>query len=536
MQLNKLEIYNFLSIKEAVIDFDSCKNLVRIIGKNYDTKPMGSNGAGKSTVIEAIMFALFGKTIRKTNDKSLKNYHTKGKCRVVLTINGDTVIERVKRAPMLSVHVGDQNCTQDSIQSTQKYLEQILNINHNVFLASIVFGQSNNTDFLTATPEVKRAIIQNFLSVGDLFRNRSTIKSFKSRYLNDKRVNLALHNDASKKMAKLSGKLSNLRKLKKQSKSYFSREKLKFIEHKSLSEIQEFERLHHEKDVDYERAIGKRDVLRDRIAQTNNTLKVLSGTSCGHCGKLPESNWYKSKELEDKIKEWSDEERSMVKIIRKLGEEVDSMEIPVTSSDFETIEKFKEVDTEVKIISNQIKAEKRLIRKYGELSTGAQKKYDLMKFWEHAFSEAGLIRYVIRNILEYLNERCNSYLSTLSKGNFIIKFDDSLTETIYNDGVTCHYESLSGGEKRRVSLAVMLGLNDLLLLTGKNRSNIVFFDEVADSLDADGVKGLIELIHQISKHKKLFIITHNEYLSSLLEEYSQTLTVTKRNNLTKIAI
>jgi len=190
----------------------------------------------------------------------------------------------------------------------------------------------------------------------------------------------------------------------------------------------------------------------------------------------------------------------------------------------------------VKIISNQIKAEKRLIRKYGELSTEAQKKYDLMKFWEHAFSEAGLIRYVIRNILEYLNERCNSYLSTLSKGNFIIKFDDSLTETIYNDGVTCHYESLSGGEKRRVSLAVMLGLNDLLLLTGKNRSNIVFFDEVADSLDADGVKGLIELIHQISKHKKLFIITHNEYLSSLLEEYSQTLTVTKRNNLTKIAI
>ena len=87
------------------------------------------------------MFALFGKTIRKTNDKSLKNYHTKGKCRVVLTVNNDTVIERIKKAPMLSVTVGDENCTQESIQATQKYLEQILNINHNVFLASIVFGQ-----------------------------------------------------------------------------------------------------------------------------------------------------------------------------------------------------------------------------------------------------------------------------------------------------------------------------------------------------------------------------------------------------------
>ena len=215
---------------------------------------------------------------------------------------------------------------------------------------------------------------------------------------------------------------------------------------------------------------------------------------------------------------------------------MDSLWIPVTSSDFETIEKFKEIDTEIKITKNQIRSEKRLAKKYGELSTQAQKEYDLMRFWEHAFSEAGLIRYVIRNILDYLNERCNSYLSTLTKGGFVIKFDDSLTETIYNDGVECHYESLSGGEKKRVSLAVMLGLNDLLLLTGKDRSNIVFFDEVADSLDADGVKGLIELIHQITKHKKLFLITHNEYLSSLLEEYSQTLTVKKRNNLTKITI
>jgi DNA repair exonuclease SbcCD ATPase subunit len=536
MQLNKLEIYNFLSVKEAVVNFDECENLVRIVGKNYDTKPAGSNGAGKSTIIEAIMFALFGKTIRKTNDKSLKNYHTRGKCRVVLTINGNTVIERVKRAPMLTVHVGDENCTQDSIQSTQKYLEQILNINHNVFLASIVFGQSNNTDFLTATPEEKRAIIQNFLSVGDLFKNRSTIKSLKSKYLNEKKVNLALHNDATSKVTKLSGRVSTLQNLKKKSTSYFSSEKLKFIAHKSLSEIQDLERQHHEKDVECERALGKLDSLRERVSQAHSTLKALSGTSCEHCGKLSESNWYKSKELEEQAKAWSAEERTLSREVNKLKKEVDSFWLPVTSSDFETIEKFKEIDTEIKITKNQIRSEKRLAKKYGELSTQAQKEYDLMRFWEHAFSEAGLIRYVIRNILDYLNERCNSYLSTLTKGGFVIKFDDSLTETIYNDGVECHYESLSGGEKKRVSLAVMLGLNDLLLLTGKDRSNIVFFDEVADSLDADGVKGLIELIHQITKHKKLFLITHNEYLSSLLEEYSQTLTVKKRNNLTKITI
>ena len=534
MKLNKVEIYNFLSIKEAVVNFDDYGNLVRIIGKNFDTKPRSSNGAGKSTIIEAVMFALFGKTIRKTNDKSLKNYHTKGKCRVVLTVNGDTVIERIKKAPMLSVTVGDENCTQESIQATQKYLEQILNINHNVFLASIVFGQQNTTNFLTATPEEKRAIIQNFLSVGDLFKNRSTIKSLKSKHLQEKKVNLTLLSDGTDKVDKLQKKLKKLRALKKVSKSYLSSEKYKFIFGKSLTEIQEQERAYHEKDLEYERTMSFRDVLRDRIIQTHSMIKNLKDSNCEHCGKLSHANWDKVQGLEANIQEWSDEERGLVKKIKILGKEVDALQIPVTTEDFETIEKFKEVDAEIKILSSQQKEEKKLIRKYGTLSTKAQTQYDLMRFWEHAFSEAGLIKYVIRNILEYMNERCNSYLSTLTKGNFVIKFDDSLSEELYNNGVQCYFDSLSGGEKKRVSLAVMLGLNDLLLLTGKDRSNIIFFDEVADSLDADGVKGLIELIHQLTKHKKLFLITHNEYLTSLLEEYSETLTVSKRKNITKI--
>tara|TARA_R110002020_G_scaffold260883_3_gene475230 strand:+ start:3649 stop:5259 length:1611 start_codon:yes stop_codon:yes gene_type:complete len=534
MKLNKLEIYNFLSIKEAVVDFDSYGNLVRIIGKNFDTKPRSSNGAGKSSIIEAVMFALFGKTIRKTNDKSLKNYRTKGKCRVVLTVNGDTVIERVKKAPMLSLTVGDENCTQESIQATQKYLEQILNINHNVFLASIVFGQGNTTNFLSATPEEKRAIIQNFLSVGDLFKNRSVIKSLKSKYLHEKKLNLTLLSNGTDKIDKLQTKLKKLRALKKVSKSYLSSEKYKFIFGKTLSEIQEHERAHHEKDLEYERTMTHRDVLRERILQTHSMIKNLQDANCEHCGKLSNMNWGKVQDLEAKIQEWSTEERGLVKAVKALAKEVDSLQIPVTTEDFETIERFKEIDAEVKILSAQQKEEKKSVRKYGDLTTAAQKSYDLMKFWEHAFSEAGLIKYVIRNILEYMNERCNSYLSTLTKGNFVIKFDDSLAEELYNDGVLCHFDSLSGGEKKRVSLAVMLGLNDLLLLTGKDRSNIIFFDEVADSLDADGVKGLIELIHQLTKHKKLFLITHNEYLTSLLEEYSETLTVSKRKNITKI--
>jgi DNA repair exonuclease SbcCD ATPase subunit len=148
MKLNKVKIENFLSIGEAEIDFEDFSELVLVEGKNFDTNPTSSNGAGKSSIIEALCFALFGRTIRKTTEKSVINQYTKGKCRVTLTVNDNVVIERTKKPPRLVVKVDDENVTKDGIASTQKYLEKILNMNQSVFLASIVFGQGIKTNFL----------------------------------------------------------------------------------------------------------------------------------------------------------------------------------------------------------------------------------------------------------------------------------------------------------------------------------------------------------------------------------------------------
>ena len=80
----------------------------------------------------------------------------------------------------------------------------------------------------------------------------------------------------------------------------------------------------------------------------------------------------------------------------------------------------------------------------------------------------------------------------------------------------------------------MMGLNDLLILSGKDRSNLIFFDEMADSLDLEGVKGLYDLIMDISANKKIFIITHNDYLNSILEDESDEFVVEKKDGITKI--
>ena len=215
MKLNSIKIENFLSIKDAEIDFEDFSDLVRVVGINQDTNPPSSNGAGKSSIIEAIAFALFGKTIRKTTEKSLKNSHTKGICKVTLRVNDTTVIERIKKPPMLRLVIDGENQTQENIQVTQKYLENFLNINQSVFLASIVFGQGVATNFLTASAEEKRNIIQNFLNVSDIFKQRGRIKSIKSHYNNDKKVASTLLDDASRKLEVLKAKRTSLKKILK---------------------------------------------------------------------------------------------------------------------------------------------------------------------------------------------------------------------------------------------------------------------------------------------------------------------------------
>ena len=99
-----------------------------------------------------------------------------------------------------------------------------------------------------------------------------------------------------------------------------------------------------------------------------------------------------------------------------------------------------------------------------------------MRFWEKAFSESGIVKYIIWNVLDYFNYKVNFYLSHLSQGKFFIEFDESLKETITHNKQGIHYISLSGGEKRKISLSVMLGLQELLKISHNQKTNLMFFD------------------------------------------------------------
>ena len=93
---------------------------------------------------------------------------------------------------------------------------------------------------------------------------------------------------------------------------------------------------------------------------------------------------------------------------------------------------------------------------------------------------------------------------------------------------------MSGGEKRKINLSVMLALQSLLTHTSKEQSNIIFFDEIAENMDEDGCQGVHNLLKSLKEEDKtIFLITHNAHLKSLLDG-CQILTIEKRNGESRI--
>jgi DNA repair exonuclease SbcCD ATPase subunit len=525
MRINKVEINNFYSIKNATLSFDKFKGIVLVNGKNKDTG--GSNGSGKSALIESVVWGLFGKTIRKSTEEALINVYTKKACSVRLTVNGNVVIERGKKPTYLRFFVGEDELTQDNALQTQKLIEEYLKTNYKVFLASTVFGQQNNIEFISATPEDKRTIIKNFLNMESIFELRESVKYLKSQYSQTIKNQTAVISEHEKSIKSFDKKLTNLEGLRKGVEGKYSEEALSL----SLEEVIKLE--NENQNIDWEIAGCNKEIeaLDDRLRHLQFRIENPKESEyCQTCGQPLDEPFHPARVREEmeQCKGYIEEQEVD---IRKKQEEIKPL--PITSSEYHQVIEYNALKKESETFEELREETKQKIQDAHDIKQEYNTKYEIMRFWEKAFSESGLVRYIIKNILSYFNGKTNFYLSHLSKGKFFIEFDEELKETILHNGQHISYISLSGGEKRKIGLAVMLGLQQLLTLSHKSDNNLMFFDEVAENLDQDGLDGLYILLSELKKTKNLFVITHNNYLKSLMDNV-KTLTITKSKGTSSI--
>lgn len=502
MKIKQLQINNFLSIQKAQIDFTKFGGLTVIKGKNLDTG--GSNGSGKSTIVEAVYFALTGKTLRKSTEASLVNSQAKKGLEVSLSFEKDDGTEvsvyRSKKPTKMRILVNNKDVTAGHRDGSQARLDEIVGAPHKVLAASMFFGQSNDLNFLDASPVVKREIIRNFLNLDDLFSMRDSIKEFKSNYTSEIKRCDALIKEGAKDVDSIQSKI----------------DKVNVSVEVSIEEAQGAWEEYHKLLSEYNSLDESIKILKVMISADKMRIEDPTCPTC----KQPVSVGSVIRDLGGNSEKLSEQEKK-----------IETMNMPTPPS--YSVDYIKACNQNIDILQD-LKIEKlNAIEKTLKCKSKCQLDYEIMRFWEKALSEKGVIKYIIRNILSYFNERINYYLSYLTDHTFSLEFDEELSEIITIGEQETHYISLSGGERRKINLAVMMALKDLLLLSDTDHPDLLFFDEVAENIDEQGIQGLYNLLLDLKKTRQIFVITHNKHLKTLLES-SKRITVEKKKGISYI--
>ena len=529
MKITKLSVRNLYSFKKFKLDLTKYKGVVRILGKNLDSN--ASNGSGKSAVIESIVWGLFGNTLRKSTEEAIVNIDAGEDMYVRVNIFkegvGDIVITRTKRPTSLEFLVNGNCRNGENASETQTRINEVLETDYRSFITSLAFGQHADKFFLDSTPEDKRKIIRNCFDLEDLFSKRTATKQLKSAYAAEHKMTLNL-------IAKLKDEAYILEQ-------QVPDDKYKLVELPPLKDLLEVEKKI--SDGEYEARDLQKSIKKDRDRSRRLKESLVKGVytedeDCPVCKNTycKEQTHKDVTKLETDVATVEDSIGVSEKRIVEIKETGLSIKPDISSQEW------SEYNLKNKLIENAQTSIDRLqvvrdeIIDYEEKGQRLQTLLIVMKFWETAFSEKGLIRYIVRNILEYFNLKANEYVSILTKSQFHIEFEDDLTETIHNNGRLTKYISLSGGEKRKVNLAIMLALQALSTKISKTDCNLIFFDEVCDNLDDSGIEAVNTLLGTLRSHhpdKTILLITHNTRLQELLGD-SEYIEVTKENGISKI--
>jgi len=166
-----------------------------------------------------------------------------------------------------------------------------------------------------------------------------------------------------------------------------------------------------------------------------------------------------------------------------------------------------------------------------------------LEFWQHGFSNEGLKSYILDSVVPILNIRANHYADILTGGTMQINFstqsknksgntEDNFKVEVFNKYGGENYKSSSGGERRRIDIAVMMAMQDLVASRSRKKLNICVFDEMFEGCDSSGVEAVMMLLNEIAKTKdSVFVITHHEELKN---RFSNTLTVVKENGVSNV--
>jgi DNA repair exonuclease SbcCD ATPase subunit len=567
----KLEVRNFLSFGNAIQELDIDFNgTTLIIGRNVDTG--GANGVGKSTIINAISYAIFNKPISNISKERLINKTNSAKntlmeVRLSFCKNEDEFeIYRTRgESNTVQLFQNGVDITPDSIAITDKRITELIGFSYELFVKVIIFS-GNDIPFLEMSVSNQRTLIEELFNITilsekaanlkDMIKETETDIQIKEKLLDQQLKN---HERQLKQVEDAKARVSKWdadREVQIQ-KITTDLEDLSTIDfaleteaHQLLMELKpSITKLNNEKqNVD-------KDLSR-KTKQIEDLMKQLSHLEldqCPYCLQKYADSFKKIDELKKSLDECESEavmlveknEKTINSLQEFLSQEKEALSICKFSSITEATRKQTSVEELNKKLTELKNGVNPHIEAYEVLKEEAIEEVDfseldkLKKHLEHqqfllkllTNKDSFVRKKIINKTIPFLNTRINSYTQELGLPH-IVRFDDDMSCSVSEFDRDLDFGNLSSGEKKRVNLALSLAFRDVFHQI-HNFVNCLFLDEIEASLDVQGLEAVIKTIKNKSRDEGLgiWIISNRSETGG---RFDRQLTVIKENGFSNI--
>lgn len=544
------------------------------LNKNKTTLIVGENGAGKSTILDALTFVLFGKSFRKINKPQLVNsINNKGLLvEVEFTISNKTykVIRGIKPNVFEIYKDGELiNQSADSKDYQEILEKQILKINYKSFCQVVVLGSATYLPFMQLPAAQRREIIENLLDLqifttmnsllkDKVSKNKDAIKECESnKNLIEQKIQLS--EEYLKKVE------NNIEKTESSRKKILEEieQKIKFVKKdydKSLKLLNKQKSKFEDEDK-YNKKYTSLNNLKIKIENNiSNIEKEISffrkNDNCPTCNQNID-NKFKNVSIEEKqkqVEEMKDGldkmEESFIAVNKKLKEfsnikneyNKNLINIQMLMSETNSLNKNKELILKQIEEDNTQEAleESTKIVEYKKQLEEIQKQYyelieekTILNASSVLLKDGGIKTRIIKKYIPIINKNINRYLSAL---NFFVKFelDEEFNEVIksrHRDEFS--YSSFSEGERMKINLAILFTWRMISKLRNSINTNILIMDEVFDSsLDSNATDDFMKLINEQDNNSNVIIISHKT--EQLNDKFENVITFKKVKNFSKV--
>lgn len=545
------------------------------LDRNSTTLIVGENGAGKSTILDALCFGLFGKPFRKINKPQLVNTINEKGMLVEVEFDIGSVSYKVVRGikpAIFEIYADDKLLDQTAaLKDYQEHLEKtILKLNYQSFTQIVILGSSTFIPFMQLPAHARRDIIEELLDI-KVFSSMNTLLKEKlstnKNNINDVNYSIELNEE------KIQVHQKHLEQLKESenernlvidveiSKCANNGIELQRQVQHCQSEIQTLQSQIENKDEVNDKLEEVKELLYDFKIQKAALEKDLEFYSKHEdCPKCAQKITKKHKELKiDDCKkkiDMCDVERetyekqfddyvAQTQEISKVEKEIQEKELQVNNlkSEIKGLKSYiiklqKDKQNNAKF-DKTIEEEQNNIHQLEEsIENNKQRKSELLfekELLEHAallLKDTGIKTQIVKKYVPIMNQLINKYLASME---FFIQFelDENFNEIIrsrHRDDFS--YSSFSEGEKARINIALLLTWRAIAKMKNTTNTNLLIFDETFDSsLDAEGIESLNKIFREID-NANIFVISHKG--DSIQDKFRSVIRMVKHKNFSRI--